>query len=234
MAKGYRPSQSKNQGGQKADETIIDLSEVKHQAENFFEKNKIIIFSILGGLIVLVGGYYAYEYLYKEPKQAEALEQMYQAEIMFEKDSFDLALNNPGGGFAGFKEIAETYSAAPAGNLAKYYAGMCNLYLGNFEEAKTYFEDYKADGEMMNILKAGALGDTYAQLKDPASAISHYEKACKSDNEFLTAVYLKKLAILKEAQGDLAGALEAYKTLQKKYPNSPDAQGIEKYIIALE
>lgn len=239
MAKGYRPSQMRNQtigdASNKDVETIVDLADVKKNAEDFYEKNKIMLLSVIGGVALLVGGYLAYKFLYQEPKNTEALEQMYQAEIMFEKDSFDLALNNPGGGFAGFKEISENYGGTNAGNLAKYYAGMCNLYLGKFEEAKNYFNDYSASGNIMPILKNGALGDVYAELKDFSQAISYYEKAISAnDNDFLTPVYLKKLGLLKNQQGDKAGALAAFKTIQDKYPDSPDGNGIERFTIPLE
>ncbi|MFZ1378071.1 MAG: tetratricopeptide repeat protein [Saprospiraceae bacterium] len=241
MAKGYRPSKDKsiertqatqNQNVAAGDETIIDLAKVKNDAESYITKNHTMILSVVGGLLLLVGGFFAYKYLYKEPKNHEALEQMYQAELMFEKDSLEAALNNPGGGHAGFKEIAENYPSTPAGNLAKYYAGLCNLYLGNYAEAKDYFNSYSASGEVMTILKNGGLGDASADLNELDAAASFYEKAVNSNNEFLTPVYLKKLAVLKEKLGDKAGALKAYTKIKESYPNSPDGNNIERFIIA--
>ncbi|MGB3131181.1 MAG: tetratricopeptide repeat protein, partial [Saprospiraceae bacterium] len=237
MAKGYRPSKDKsevrNVNPQNAgDETIIDLGKVKAETESYFHKNQTMILSVLGGLVLLGGAFFAYKYLYKEPKQNEALEQMYQAELMFQKDSLDAALNNPGGGHAGFKEIAENYAGTPAGNLAKYYAGLCNLYLGNYKDAKDYFTGFNAEGEVMTILKNGGVGDASADLNELDAAVAFYEKASNSDNEFLTPVYLKKLAVLKEKMGDKAAAIAAYTKIKEKYPNAPDANNIERFIIA--
>jgi len=142
MAKGYRTGVTpKNvRSAQSQDETLIDIGQVKHQAEDFYEKHKMTILGILIGLIVLIGGWLGYTYMYQEPKNIEAMEQMYQAEFLFEKDSFDMALNNPGGGFAGFAELSETYSSTAAGNLAKYYASICCLNLHKYEEGKWYLE----------------------------------------------------------------------------------------------
>ncbi|HEX5625899.1 MAG TPA: tetratricopeptide repeat protein [Saprospiraceae bacterium] len=239
MAKGYRtgvtPKNVRTATTSSKDETIIDIGQVKHQAEDYYVKHRVTILGILVGIVLIVGGWLVYKYLIQEPKNKEALEQMYQAEFLFEKDSFDLALNNPGGGFAGFAEIAENYGGTPAGNLARYYAAICCLYLKKYEEAKSYLEDYDASGAVMPILKYSALGDAHAELNDFESALKYYEKAAKAkDNEFLVAVNLKKLGVLKEKMGDKAGALEAYKTIKDKYPNTPDGNGIDKFIIPLE
>lgn len=235
MTKGYRSGSkpTKVSGSTaNAEDTILDISEVKHQAENFYEKNKIILLSVVGGVLLILGSYLAYRFLYIEPQNKAALEQMYQAELMFEKDSIEMALNNPGGGFSGFKEIAENFGNTPAGNLAKYYAGACALKLGNYEEAKSYFEDFEGKGEVMPILKYNGLGDTYANMLDYESAIKNYEKAISvKKNDFLTPVILKKLGILKESLGDTEGALKAYQEVKDKYLGSPDGVSIERYIL---
>jgi tetratricopeptide (TPR) repeat protein len=236
MAKGYRagvtPKNVKTAG---QDETLIDIGKVKHQAEDYFEANKMIILSVIGGIVLIVGGWLSYKFLYQEPRNTEALEQMYQAEFLFQKDSFEMALNNPGGGFAGFAEISENYGGTRAGNLAKYYAAICCLNLGKTEDAKKYIEDFDADGLVMPILKQGILGDIYAELKDFDSAVKHYEKATTiKENDFLTPVYLKKLGVLKEKLQDKEGALKAYKEIKTKYPDATDGNGIDKYILSLE
>lgn len=237
MAKGYRthvtPKNVRAASGK--DDTLIDIAEVKHQAEDFFEKYRIPLIGILGGLVVVLGGWLVYKFMYIEPRNKEALEQMFQAEFLFEKDSFDLALNNPGGGFAGFAEISETYGGTPAGNLAKYYAAICCLNLKKYEDAKSYLEDYSASGNLMPTLKNGLLGDVYAELNDFEKARGLYEKASQGpENELLTPVYLKKLGVLRQKLGDKEGALTAFKEIKDKYPNSPDGNGIDKFIIPLE
>ncbi|MBP8724735.1 MAG: tetratricopeptide repeat protein [Saprospiraceae bacterium] len=237
MAKGYRahvkPKSVQTPVGK--DATLIDIAEVKHQAEDFFEKNRNLILGGLIGVVILVGGWLSYKFLYQEPQNKEALEQMYQAEFLFEKDSFALALENPGGGFAGFAEIADQFGGTPAGNLAKYYAGICCMQLRRFEEARSYFEDFNAGGKVMPTLKNGMLGDVHAELNDIDKALEFYEKAASgTENELLTPVYLKKIGVLKQKQGDNAGALLAFKTIKEKFPNSPDGNGIDKFIIPLE
>ncbi|MEP7196963.1 MAG: tetratricopeptide repeat protein [Saprospiraceae bacterium] len=237
MTKGYRSryqGKLSSQAGSDKD-TLINIADVKHSAENFIEKNKQRLIIVIGSLAVVIGGYLAYKYLYQEPQNKEAVEQMFQAELLFSKDSFDMALNNPGGGFAGFKEIAENFNGTQTGNMAKYYAGLCNLQLGNYEEAKSYFEDFEPSGELLPIMKYSSLGDVNANLNDFKAAIGYYEKASTiKENELLTPMVLKKLGVLKEAQGDKEGAIKAYEKIRDNFLGSPDANGIDRFIIRLQ
>lgn len=103
-------------------------------------------------------------------------------------------------------------------------------------EAKAYFEEFKASGEVMPILKNGALGDISADLaRSLVPPSSYYEKAISvRKNDFLTPVYLKKMGVLKEQQGDKAGALKAYTEIKENYPNSPDGSNIDRFIIRVK
>ena len=44
--------------------------------------------------------------------------------------------------YLGFIDIADDYSSTKAGKLANYYAGLSYLYLGEFENAIDYLEDF--------------------------------------------------------------------------------------------
>ena len=156
---------------------------------------------------------------------------MAQAQRMFEKDSFALALANPGGGSLGFLDIASEYSGTSAANLANYYAGISYLNLGQFDAAKSFLEDFSPDGNVLPITYYGSLGDVYSEKNEMDKAISSYKKAIsQGTNEFLEAYYTKKLGMLYEYQGKVAEAKSTYENLKSKYPNTPEGQDIEKYI----
>lgn len=237
MTKGYRSRFQGKVGSQVSskEDTLIDIGQVKKQTESFLEKHKQKLMLIVGSLVAIVGGFIAYKYLYQEPQNKEAAEQMYQAEFLFNKDSFELALNNPGGGFPGFKEISENYGGTKTGNMAKYYAGLCHLQLGQYEEAKSYLEDFEPSGEILPIMKFSSLGDVNANLNDFKSALGYYEKASTiKENDFLTPMVLKKLGVLRETQGDKEGAIKAFEKIRDRFPASPDANGIDRFIIRLQ
>lgn len=216
----------------KADETLVDIVEVRDQAQGFMEQNQNLVFGGLLALVLIVGGLFAYNNFYKAPRQVEATEQMYQAQIQFERDSFARALTNPGGGYPGFLDIIDSYGGTAAGNLAHYYTGIAYLNLGQYEAAIDYLEDYNPDGTITPIMKYGALGDAYAELNDFDQAMSYYERAADAgENEMLTPYYLKKVGMLHERQGNFSRALQAYEEIKEKYPNSPDGRDIDKFIV---
>ncbi|MEL6866013.1 MAG: tetratricopeptide repeat protein, partial [Bacteroidota bacterium] len=168
------------------------------------------------------------------PRQQEAMEQMYQAQLQFEKDSFALALSNPGGGFEGFLGIMDKYSGTAAANLAHYYAGISYLRLGEYEAAISYLEDFGAGDGVTPIMKKGAIGDAHSELGNMDKAISQYKGAISAgNNELLTPYYMKKLGLLYQKQGQNDQALSTFEKLKKEYPNAPDSRDIEKYIKRL-
>ena len=153
MAKRKKNKKKQNE------EVLLDITEVTGQAEDFFERNQQRILIGLVAFALLVGGYFVYQNLYKKPRQKEAVAQMSQAEFQFARDSFGLALANPGGGYPGFADIVKTYSGTDAGNAALYYAGTIYLKQGKPKQAILYLEDFDADGDLLPIMKQGALGD---------------------------------------------------------------------------
>jgi tetratricopeptide (TPR) repeat protein len=218
----------------KSEEALLDLSEAKLKATSFFEENQKIILGVLIGLVVVVGGWFAYSNLIKEPKEQKAMSQLWKAQMQFEQDSFVMALENPGGGYLGFLQIAKDYSGTKAGNLANFYAGVSYLNLGNFDEALKFITAFHPAGALGPNMKYGVLGDVYSELNQMDKALENYHKAAATENELLTPYYLKKEALLLESQNQVPKALEIYRKIKSKYPNSNEALSIEKYIARAE
>jgi len=219
----------------KKEETLIDLAQAKTKATSYYEENQKIIIGVLAGLILLVGGWFVYNNMIKQPKEEKAMAQMWMAQVQFEQDSFQMALENPGGGYSGFVQIIKDFKGTKAANLSNYYAGVANLNLGNYDAALSYLEDFKADGLIGPVMKFGAMGDAYSELNQMDKAKDFYKKAADaSDNELLTPYYLKKLALLHESQNEFDKALAIYRDIKSKYPKSNEALSIDKYIARAE
>ncbi|GAB4492211.1 MAG: tetratricopeptide repeat protein [Saprospiraceae bacterium] len=212
----------------------ITVQEVStSSAQPIWEKYPNLLLYVVGAIGLVVGVWWAYKSLIVAPKQKEAVAAMWHAQQQFERDSFRLALENPGGGFDGFLALADKFSGTPAGNSANYYAGICYLQLGDFDNAINYLEKFDGEGDLLPAMKYGAMGDAYSEKGDYAKALSNYEKAVDATkNDLLAGYYLKKLGMLNEYQGNKEAALKAYERLYRDFPNpaSQDWRDVEKYI----
>lgn len=216
------------------EEVLVDIAEVTKETQHWLEVYKKPIMYGAIGLVVLIGGWFAWK-SYSESNQKKAVQAMWKAEQLFERDSFAVALNNPGGGYEGFLDIISKYGSTSAGNISRYYAGVCYLNLGKFDEAIKQLDDFSPSGEVTPTMKFGALADAYSEKQDFAKALKLYKEAAASGGiEDMKAMYLKRYAMLSEKQGDAASALEAYKEIKDKYAQTSDARDIEKYIARAE
>ncbi|MBP3356035.1 MAG: tetratricopeptide repeat protein [Rikenellaceae bacterium] len=202
--------------------------------ERFFEQNGKKVISACVVVILVIGGYFAYKYLYNAPRTEKASQMVFVAEQLFAVDSFATALNGDGNN-AGFLEVAEKYGATAPGNLARHYAGICYLKLGELDNALSMLESYKqTDGvpnAIVNAQNIGLQGDIHVQKENYEKAAALYKKAvAASDNSLTAPMYLKKLGLVYEKLGNRAAALEAYKRISTEYLNSMEAQDIQKYI----
>jgi tetratricopeptide (TPR) repeat protein len=209
------------------DKTLVETT---HKVEDFYSRNKKNINTTLIAVVVIVGGYLGYKELYLKPKEDEAQREMFKAQKYFEIDSFALALTGDGT-FKGFNDIASEYSGTKGGNLAHYYAGICNLRNGQFKEAIDHLEDFSTTNELVAPLAEGAIGDAYVELGDLDKGVSHYTKAAKMNSNKLTSpVFYKKAGLVFEEQKEYSKAVDVYTTIKTDFPEAQEAQDIDKYI----
>ncbi|HKM31333.1 MAG: hypothetical protein GX281_03925 [Bacteroidales bacterium] len=224
-------NKSSSKHKQKKEETAT-VAEAISKSEEFLNKyKKHIIFTVIG-IIVLLGLFFGYTKLIRDPRREEALSQMFPAEQYFRADSFNLALNGDGN-ILGFKDIIKDYKNA-AGPVVYFYAGVCELQLENYQEAIEYLKKYKAADEIIQARAYCNIGDAYVGLNDLDNGLSWYMKAATYKDNAYAAGYYKKAAILMEEKGDYTGALDLYNTIKIKYPYTIEGMDIDKYISRLE
>ncbi len=214
------------------EETLVDVVGKVETLQDYVEQNSSKVLSIIGLFVLIVGGFLAYQFMYKAPRNAEAMNMLSKAQLQFEKDSFALALDNPGGGSKGFLDIIDEYSGTNAANLANFYAGISYLNLGSFDVAADYLNDYSPKDDITPAQKYAALGDAYAELGEKDKAISNYKKATTtSTNGFVTPINLLKLGMYLQSNGDAEGAKQAFAKIKSDYPKSSVYDEAEKYLI---
>jgi tetratricopeptide (TPR) repeat protein len=220
--------------GNKTDDQFAQIEETLSKTEQYIENNQENLVRIVGAIVVVIALFIGYQKLYIAPMEQEAQVDMFMAELYFQKDSFNLALNGDGQ-YLGFIDIADEYSSTKPGKLANYYAGLSYLNTGDFENAIEYLDDFSSDDIILSSLALGCIGDAYMELEDADNALSYYEDAASyTDNEFTTPRYMLKQAMIHENNGDYADALVLYKEIEADYKTSREGNGIEKYIARAE
>lgn len=216
--------QDKTEGG------IVKVEEALSKTERFIETNQKLLTIIIGAIIVVVLVFFGFKRFYMEPKEKVAQEQMFMAERYFEMDSLNLALNGDGM-YPGFLDIIDDYGMTKGANLSQYYAGMCYLKLGNFEEAIDHLKSFKGKDQILGPMALGAIADAYIELNQTSKAADYYTEAADlNENEFTTPLFLMKAGWTYEIQKDYKKALEIYERIKFKYPTSNEAREIDKYI----
>lgn len=208
------------------------------RTESFIERNARTLYTAVGIIAVIVCGYFAWKYLIAQPRSEKAADLMFVAEQQFAAESWQAALDGDGQN-AGFLEVIDTYGGTPEGNLARQYAGICYLKLGQPDEALEQLAKYNtrkgAPAQIINAQNFGLRGDIFTQKADYQQALAMYRKAIDAaDNAFTTPYYLKKAGLASEQLGDNATALAYYQRIADEFGMSMEARDIEKSIGALK
>ncbi len=216
-------------------ELLEDPGALVNKAEEFLSnKRSRNITLIVGGIAALViAGIFGYRY-YISNQNEEAQREMFQAVYYFEADSLGRALNGDGINY-GFLQVIEEYPGTKASNLANFYAGVTYLKLGNFENAIRYLEDFKSSDYLLQGRAYVLTGDAYLELSDYANAEASYREAISyKPNENFTPLYLRKLALVQELQGNYSEAAEAYGRIVNEFKESDLVQEAIKQQARLE
>ena len=206
------------------------------KTEKFFQENgKKVIIAVAIIVAVAVAGY-LYKSLVVDAKAEKAAELIIDAQDRFgvENPDFALALNGDENG-AGFLDVVEQYGSTTTGNIAKHYAGICYLHLGDLENAAKYLAKYKAvrglAAEVVNAQNLGLQGDVAVEQGDYAKAAKFFKKAvAASENNYTAPAYLYKQGLALAAAGEVEAAKACYKSITEKYPASIEARDAEKLL----
>jgi len=220
-------------------EKLLDIPiftpENRSKLEHFIHEKRNLLSYILSGILVVILIVIAYKVFYIRPKEKEAGQRIYMAQKYFSKDSFAMALNGKEDQVDGFQTIIDEFGGTPTGNLAKYYAGICYLRLGEYDDAIKYLKKFSTNSEMLKPLKLGGIGDAYSQLKEYEDAGKYYLKAAKAkSNSFTAPYYYLKAGLVYEKLEDYKKAKEIYQKVKDQFPKTQEATNADKYLGRVE
>ncbi len=166
----------------KGTDTIVDVQEVYTRTEMFLEKNRKPMIMGLGAVLLLIGGFFAYQFLYKKPKETSAANAIYMADLYSEMDSLEWAVMGHDGAM-GYEEIAQNFKGTLVGKRANYWCGVYYRDIKiDYNKALEYFKGADFDDNTVGIAAVGSVGDMYIQLGNIEEGASWLEKAAKQAN----------------------------------------------------
>lgn len=210
---------------EKLDSTVSSI-------ERYYQENKKTFYGCVIAVLVIILGILAYNQWILKPKQVEAMQQLFPAEAAFQAGSYETALNGDGN-ILGFKDIISQYGKK-GGKAVYLYAGICELQLGNYQEAINNLKQYSGKDKILSARALACIGDAYVGLEDYNTAVSYFEKAAKESDNLYSANYLLKAGITYEELGNESKASACYKEIKDKYPQSVEGYDIDKYISRIE
>ena len=216
------------------EEKNLEVGGIIAKTEEYIEKNKKTLITVSGAKVVVALAIWAYVALVAQPRQVRAAEDMFAAEQWFNQGDFEKALNGSDD-YMGFSEIIDEYGCTKSGNLAKYYAGICQLNLGNYDEAIDFLKSYKGKDIFTKAEAQMLLGDAYAEKENPAEAVKYYEKAAKATDNFIVApTALWKAGMMYLQLDQKEAAVKAFQQIKDNYPESPEWNEVDKYLAYAE
>jgi TolA-binding protein len=212
---------------------LVSANERLEKIESVYQSNKKNINIGLGALAALIIGFFAYKLMVKGPNETKAADALGRPSTYMLMDSLNFMMNGQNGEL-GTKKIADKFSGTKAGNLASYMSGVGSLRQGNFKDAIKYLKAYEPNGTLVDALAEGCLGDAYWENNQLAEAASAYEKAGADDKNIqFSPMYLMRAGMVYEQLKNNDKAINVYKMVKEKFPQSNSARETEKSLARL-
>lgn len=205
------------------------------KVENFYEdyKNKIFLYSG----ILIVAALAAYFYV-NQQKAANEEAGLHLSRVMqiFDSGSYLEAIEGrQGTNIIGLKRVVEEFGNTENGETAKIYLAGAYSYLGNYEEAFKYYNDYSGSIDLYKASALAGMAGYYAAKRD-------YQRAADLYNDAAGAVeinaqnpnYLLSAAVNYYNAGDTEEAKILLEKIKEDYATSEARKQVDKYLALVE
>ncbi|MHA1988408.1 MAG: tetratricopeptide repeat protein [Promethearchaeota archaeon] len=197
----------------------------------FFEeyKSKILTY----GLIAI--GVIAAIYFYLNQKMEEnvlAGTELSRVMNIYEQGSYLEAIEGrQGSNIVGFKKIVEEYGGTENGESAKIYLANCYSFLGNYDEAIKYYEDYSGNIDYFKAASLAGIAGYKASNGNYEKAAGLYLDASKvSESNSQNSDYLFNAGLNYLKIGNKEMAKDLFTKVKDEYSTSLARREVDNYI----
>lgn len=198
---------------------------------NFFEKNKSKI--MMYGIVLVVAAALVYFYTDQKAQQNESA----GLELSRVMDIYDQGLyleaieGKQGTNIKGLKEIVDEYDGTENGETAKIYLANSYAFLGNYDEAFKYYDDYSGTVDYFVAAALAGQAGYYAMNEDYEKAANLYLKASKvSALNSQNPDYMLNAGIYFLRVGDEEEAKILFSKIKEDYSTSLAYKEVDKYL----
>jgi predicted negative regulator of RcsB-dependent stress response len=204
----------------------ITGEEIKSQFKSN-KKLRLITFAV-GGLLVLVLGYFLYLQFIWSPANEKSKDQYWIGLNYAAKDSTEVALDE-------LRKTKNNYDGKIGGEIAQFAYARQLMNEGEFNKAIDELEGVDVEDTYVRVMAIGLQGDCLSELEKYADAANKYlEAADMSDNDFTTPTYLKKAGLCAEEVNDYEMAATCYQRIKDDYSQFANQNQIERYLARAE
>jgi tetratricopeptide (TPR) repeat protein len=205
------------------------------KVENFYDDYKSKIF--LYGAILVVAALAAYWYVDQQKELNEdaglALSRVMQ---IFDSGSYLEAIEGrQESDIDGLKQIVEEYGSTENGETAKIYIANAYSYLGNYNEAFNYYEDYSGSIDVYKASALAGMAGYYASKNQYQKAADLYKEAAgMTEINPQNPDYLLSAAVNYYNAGDSEESKILLKKIKEDYATSEARKQVDKYLALVE
>ena len=205
------------------------------KVENFYEdyKSKIVLYSG----ILIVAALAAYFYV-NQQKAANEEAGLHLSRVMqiFDSGSYLEAIEGrQGSNIIGLKRVVEEFGSTENGETAKIYLAGAYSYLGNYEEAFKYYNDYSGSIDLYNASALAGMAGYYSAKKDYQRAADLFKEAAgAAEINAQNPDYLLSAAVNYYNAGDSEEAKILLEKIKEDYATSEARKQVDKYLALVE
>ena len=202
-----------------------------YNVESFYEENKRRIFTYGVIFLVVVGAVYVYMGQKREQNEKAGLELSRVMDIFNSGSYLEAIEGRQGTNIIGLKRIVEEYGSTENGETAKIYLANSYSYLGNYDEAFKYFEDYDGDIDVFKATAKAGMAGYYASKEEYKKAADLYKEAASyTDVDPQNPDYLLNAAVNYIKAGDKEDSIVLLNKIKENYKTSEAFKEVDKYL----